>query len=334
MYNGYHSASASNRRDEEAAKVILPVALLVAIGASRVFFVRRFRTKVNAERAFMARGLVDGLVAIGCRIFRPFSMPSIVPYWDLSTRIITWMVMSRWVPKESDKHLTIRQAFLNGPLGLGASKVVQVVVAIFLWRIMNKDWPPIRFFGNKYPGLWEWIILFGICSGVNIALFAWSRIARSRGKHDGVQRMVASSRGRETLTRGEMLLYGCLAFVNATCEEVNFRWFWKAEFAAYLSARDANIAQAAVFGTLHYYGIPSGLSGVILTFCYGWIMGLVMDHFSGGGLFLPIVAHSIADHYIFASVARSKRVTARCNGTGGAKQSSAMGKKINIVVAW
>lgn len=111
MYNGYHSASASNRRDEEAAKVILPVALLVAIGASRVFFVRRFRTKVNAERAFMARGLVDGLVAIGCRIFRPFSMPSIVPYWDLSTRIITWMVMSRWVPKESDKHLTIRQAF-------------------------------------------------------------------------------------------------------------------------------------------------------------------------------------------------------------------------------
>ena len=35
-------------------------------------------------------------------------------------------------------------------------------------------------------------------------------------------------------------------------------------------------------------------------------MGLLMEEVGDGGLFLPIVAHTIADFYLFSSVARGK----------------------------
>jgi membrane protease YdiL (CAAX protease family) len=183
------------------------------------------------------------------------------------------------------------------------------------------EWPAIQFVGNsrKYPGILEWSILVGISVVVNMVLYAWSRIAKSTGTHKGVDRMVSTTKDRNHLTRREHLLYVSLALINATCEEICFRWFWWSEFAVYLSGRhgsnnkysnhmcfNANVAQAIVFGSLHYYGIPSGLTGVCLTCVYGWIMGMLMEQVGDGGLFLPIIAHSIADYYLFSSVARGK----------------------------
>ena len=66
----------------------------------------------------------------------------------------------------------------------------------------------------------------------------------------------------------------------------------------------ANLSQALVFGLWHYHGIPSGWTGVGLTFVYGYIMGLLYQY--GDGLFLPIVAHTIADYYIFTIIARNQ----------------------------
>ena len=43
-----------------------------------------------------------------------------------------------------------------------------------------------------------------------------------------------------------------------------------------------------------------------MTFLYGFILGMVQDH-QNGGLFLPIAAHTIADYYIFAIIARQRR---------------------------
>jgi hypothetical protein len=64
----------------------------------------------------------------------------------------------------------------------------------------------------------------------------------------------------------------------------------------------SNIFQAGVFGIWHYYGIPSGAVGVGLTFVYGLLMGGLSDY--NDGLGLAIVAHSVADYYIFAAIAR------------------------------
>jgi hypothetical protein len=133
---------------------------------------------------------------------------------------------------------------------------------------------------------------------------------KSRGTHKGVNQMVQSSLHR-TLTLSEHVQYGLLALINAACEEITSRWFWWMEFAAYYGGVDTfyyipNLAQAMIFGIWHYHGIPSGLTGVLLTFVYGWIMGVLKETVGHGGLCLPILAHTVADYYIFTTVARGK----------------------------
>jgi len=309
-------ASSSYNFDDSPVP-LLPIVVLFMVGVSKIYYTRRFHEQ------FLAVVAVEAVLAFLIHSYL-LPMPSIVPWWALSTN-----VSSRWIrniiPKntvrKTNEIASFRTALLNGPLGPGAYKVVQVIVAIGLWRFLKKEWPAIQCFGNsrKYPGLLEWSILVGISVAVNIVLYTWSRIAKSTGSHKGVDRMVSSTKDRNRLTHRERLLYGSLALINATCEEICFRWFWRSEFAVYLSSRhgsnnkysnyicfNANVAQAAVFGSLHYYGIPSGLPGVCLTFVYGWIMGVLMEQFGDGGLFLPIIAHTIADYYLFSSVARGK----------------------------
>jgi membrane protease YdiL (CAAX protease family) len=114
--------------------------------------------------------------------------------------------------------------------------------------------------------------------------------------------MVGETQGRSLVLKEHLFIAG-MAFLNATCEEIAARFFWMAEFQTCLSTPlQANLAQAIVFGIWHFHGIPSGWTGVGLTFFYGAIMGFLFQH--GEGLFLPIVAHGIADYFIFGIIAR------------------------------
>lgn len=117
--------------------------------------------------------------------------------------------------------------------------------------------------------------------------------------------MVKDTCGRSLSLQEHVRILG-LAFVNGACEEVTSRFFWMTEFEVYLSPFQANIAQAAVFGIWHYHGIPSGLTGVGLTFVYGGIMGYLYQYY-GEGLCLPIVTHGVVDYYIFTIIARQKK---------------------------
>lgn len=257
--------------------------------------------------------------------------PSIVPWWGPLTK-----VFSQWYrifpPTQLQKDDTTRkfgllQSYSQGPLGPGASKVVEVLVATALWRWTHDgEWPHITF--GPIPSIKAWLILIGISLMVNLVLFLWSRMTRSCGDHSGVNRMVQSTSGRK-LTFDERCQFATLAILNATCEEITSRWFWWQEFQLYYpfhipvqhqihghspsssSTTSSllaipNLAQATIFGVWHYYGIPSGIPGVALTFVYGWLMGVLMVEVGDGGLCLPIIAHAIADYYLFSSVARGK----------------------------
>ena len=142
-----------------------------------------------------------------------------------------------------------------------------------------------------------------LSSLVNIVMQFWSNMTDSRGNHPGVNDMVKDTHGRSLSLQEHVRILG-LAFVNGACEEITSRFFWMAEFEVYMSPWQANIAQAALFGIWHYHGIPSGWTGVGLTFVYGGIMGCLYQY--GEGLFLPIVTHGIADYYIFTIIARRK----------------------------
>ena len=69
-----------------------------------------------------------------------------------------------------------------------------------------------------------------------------------------------------------------------------------------LAAWLPNILQAASFGVGHWDGVPSGPTGVCLTFVYGLLMGILHEWF--GGLAMPVLAHTVADYFIFAVIVR------------------------------
>jgi hypothetical protein len=49
------------------------------------------------------------------------------------------------------------------------------------------------------------------------------------------------------------------------------------------------------------------MTGVALTFVYGYIMGLLKETIGEGGLLLPIIVHTVADYYIFTTIARQSK---------------------------
>jgi membrane protease YdiL (CAAX protease family) len=114
--------------------------------------------------------------------------------------------------------------------------------------------------------------------------------------------MVKESIGKSLSLHQHIHLF-VLAAMNAFCEEVTCRGFWRAEYSKYTTR--ANLWQATLFGIWHYHGIPSGWTGVGLTFVYGTIMGWLQDYF--GGLLMPILAHALADYFIFSVIARNEK---------------------------
>jgi membrane protease YdiL (CAAX protease family) len=193
---------------------------------------------------------------------------------------------------------------LNHHLVLDA--VCEVVAGLLLWKVSRGVMPALEL--GPWPDASVLLLVLLISAVVNLVLWLWSRSFLTRGNHDGVNEMVASSVGR-SLSRNEHVAIAASAVANAVCEEVMSRGLWRLEFARSvdppMSLTHSNILQAAIFGIWHYHGIPSGLPGVALTFFYGLMMGLLMDY--GQGLLLPILAHSIADYFIFTIIARKQR---------------------------
>jgi membrane protease YdiL (CAAX protease family) len=274
---------------------MLHVSELLSVSPLMPIFAAVLITVVGARKLFRSpkRHIVDFGVAIVLWLLLPMESRSIAPWWGpLTCLAVQWPHVVSFAP-----------AFLQhgGPLGPGCSKVVQVLVAVLLWRVLHQEWPPLTL--GPLPGAATWIGILILSGLVNIVMQFWSNMTDSRGDHAGVNEMVKDTYGR-SLSLQEHVRILRLAFVNGACEEITSRFFWMAEFEVYMSPLHANIAQAALFGIWHYHGIPSGWTGVGLTFVYGGIMGSLYQY--GEGLFLPIVTHGIADYYIFAIIARRK----------------------------
>lgn len=223
----------------------------------------------------------------------------------------------------------------GGPLGPGCGKLVQSSVGLlFAWAfqprtattieasssLSAREPNPLLLYCHLGP-LWSsqtwWLLVMvaALSLAVNGVLWAWSHLEKSKGTHDGVNRMVASTVGR-SLTIDEHLRLWTWAWINATCEEITARGLQRGEYHALFFQSSlnqqqhrsvSNIGQALVFGVAHYHGIPNGWTGVGLTFVYGLLMGFIAD--AGQGLLYPILTHTVADYFIFATtIARRKEI--------------------------
>lgn len=196
-----------------------------------------------------------------------------------------------------------------GPYGYGCGKFCEVVCAYILLSFRYQPDTkalasiPQAFELGPIPGRNALLLVVVLSLGVNLVLSLWSKMTQSKGNHEGVEAMVKNSIGRQ-IGISEHMKLACFAFGNSICEELISRGFFYFEFvqSAKMSSNAANIAQAVAFGIWHYNGIPSGFTGVGLTFVYGLMMGALREY--GGGLLLPILAHTVADYFIFSVVVR------------------------------
>lgn len=92
-----------------------------------------------------------------------------------------------------------------------------------------------------------------------------------------------------------------LAAMNSFSEEVTYRAALLAPIHKLLGAGQAIWITAVFFGIGHFYGVPSGIAGVLATSFFGWILSRSM--LETKGLFWPWFIHLWADVVIFSFMA-------------------------------
>jgi CAAX protease family protein len=91
------------------------------------------------------------------------------------------------------------------------------------------------------------------------------------------------------------------AATNAFGEEMNYRASFLAPLEGAISPRQALLMTAAFFGIEHYYGVPYGVIGVVMSAFVGWLMGKAM--LETRGLFWSWWIHFCMDVAVFIFIA-------------------------------
>ena len=91
------------------------------------------------------------------------------------------------------------------------------------------------------------------------------------------------------------------AAVNAFSEEVSYRATLISTSESVLGGSGAVWLAAVFFGISHYYGVPYGWIGVLLSGFFGWVLGRAM--LETRGLFWPWLIHMASDIAIFSFMA-------------------------------
>jgi len=182
----------------------------------------------------------------------------------------------------------------ESPLGAHAYKLVQALCALLLL--------PGSFKAGRSPS-WATLLACAVVAvGTGAVLRIWSNVTNSIGNHAGVQGMVRQQRQRQENGDGKLYIL-TMAGVNAFCEEAVYRclFLYGLQLGGW-AAPAANVIQALQFGIAHFYGVPSGWSGVALSAIYGLILGYITVAFDGVGVVLLL--HTSADYIIFTEIVK------------------------------
>jgi membrane protease YdiL (CAAX protease family) len=91
------------------------------------------------------------------------------------------------------------------------------------------------------------------------------------------------------------------AATNAFGEEMLYRSALLAPTHKVLGGEQAILLTATFFGIGHYYGVPYGITGVLLAGFFGWVLGRAM--LETRGFFWPWMIHMATDVVIFSFLA-------------------------------
>ncbi|CAE8582079.1 unnamed protein product [Polarella glacialis] len=146
------------------------------------------------------------------------------------------------------------------------------------------------------------------CLATALVLNQWSESTRKGSDdHDVVRSFVADTgTPDDKLSFQEHARLLVLSCIDAVGQEMIWRGLFLHDLllTGAFSPGVANVLQAISFGMIHWYGIPSGWSGIALTFVYGWFLGwlvLTLD-----GMILALLVHWSADYFIYTVIARKR----------------------------
>ncbi len=91
-----------------------------------------------------------------------------------------------------------------------------------------------------------------------------------------------------------------LALANSFAEGVAYRNAVLGPLAEKLPKGTVVLASAAFFGAAHYYGVPSGVIGVVMSGALGWFLARSM--FETRGFLAPWIIHFLQDVVIFSTI--------------------------------
>jgi membrane protease YdiL (CAAX protease family) len=181
---------------------------------------------------------------------------------------------------------------------VGAAVMIGVLLLVGLRRrqfflaVGDLDAPmrPARLLGFPRPDPW-W--KFGLVWGIGIAavLFAaqWIIVRPSATQVAGILPLLPA-----------ILLFASL---NAFSEEMTYRAPIISTLQPPLGDSAALWQSAFFFGVAHYFGVPGGLVGAVVSVFMGWILGKAM--IETRGLFWPWLIHVLSDIAIFSFLAMS-----------------------------
>jgi membrane protease YdiL (CAAX protease family) len=102
------------------------------------------------------------------------------------------------------------------------------------------------------------------------------------------------------LSVGLVLFAALCAVMNAFAEEFLYRSALLPQVLPVFGKGASLFLVAGWFGLGHYFGMPMGITGVILTFIGGWVMGKAMVETRGMGW--PLILHTASDFTIYMVV--------------------------------
>lgn len=147
---------------------------------------------------------------------------------------------------------------------------------------------PVRWLGFPRPESW---VKFGLIWGLGIAtalvVVQWLLIRPEPADWAGVVPMIPG-----------ILVY---ATFNALSEEVTYRLPMLATLEPVVGPVSALWQSAALFGLAHYFGIPGGVFGAVVSIFMGWILGKAI--LETRGLLWAWFIHFLADVAIFTFLA-------------------------------
>ena len=143
---------------------------------------------------------------------------------------------------------------------------------------------PVRWLGFPTPEPWtsfgaKWVVFLSIGMVVVLAIFGRPSIRALAGAVSFIP----------------VVLF--LSISNAFNEEVVYRSGVLAPIVGALGIRNSHLLNAALFGIMHYYGVPYGVGGVILSTFSGWFLAKAM--LETKGFFWSWLLHVVADTWIF-----------------------------------